>query len=254
MPLSIRLFRHATLHIDYAGRRFLVDPMLSAKGMLDPAANSGNALRNPRVDLPVPVADVLAYDECLLTHAHRDHLDAAALEVLPKDRPILCQPEDAERLGAAGFRDVVSVADRVVCGRIEVFRTQGEHGRGPMLAKMGASSGFVLKHPDEPTLYVAGDTVFCPSVQAALCRHRPEVIVVNAGAAQFLEGGPITMDSSGVVALAREAPLAQIVVAHMEAWNHCLLSRSDLIRELQSLGLDNRVRVPSDGERVSVAA
>ena len=46
--------------------------------------------------------------------------------------------------------------------------------------------------------------------------YAPDVIVVNASAAQFNEGGPIVMDNDDVVALAREAPDAQIVAVHFE--------------------------------------
>jgi L-ascorbate metabolism protein UlaG (beta-lactamase superfamily) len=245
---TLRLVRHATLLIDYAGRRLLVDPMLSPRGALDPAAGSANSLRNPLVDLPMPLSEVLAYDECLVTHAHRDHLDAAALAALPKDRPVLCQPEDRARLLAAGFREVVPVANEVERWSIAIARTVGEHGRGPMAEKMGPSSGYVLRHGSEPTLFIAGDTVRGAALQAALRAHRPEAIVLNAGAAQFAEGGAVTLDAEEVLAVAREASLAHIAVVHLEAWNHCPMRRADLRARLEHLGMGERVRVPDDGE------
>ncbi|MBI5548559.1 MAG: MBL fold metallo-hydrolase [Deltaproteobacteria bacterium] len=250
---SLTLVRHATLQLDYGGMRLLVDPMLSPRETLDPAAQSGNLLRNPRVELPVGIDALLDFEECLLTHAHRDHLDAVALEHLPRDRPVLCQPEDQAKLTAAGFQAVVPVAEAVQRGSLEIRRVRGEHGRGEMIAKMGASSGFVLKHPAEPTLYLAGDTVWCPSLQAALRTHRPEAIVVNAGAAQFSQGGPVTLDAEGVIAVAREAMLAQVVVVHMEAWNHCPLTRAELVERLEETGHSGHVRVPADGETVDLA-
>ena len=45
-----------------------------------------------------------------------------------------------------------------------------------------------------------------PEVAAALERHRPDVVVVNAGGARFLEGDPITMAPDDVIAVARAAP------------------------------------------------
>jgi L-ascorbate metabolism protein UlaG (beta-lactamase superfamily) len=250
---SVRLIRHATLHLDYGGKRFLVDPMLAAKGTLDPAAQSGNPQRNPLVDLPMPLEQVLEYDECLLTHSHRDHLDGVALDKLPRDRPIWCQPEDKARLDAAGFKQVLTLAaDAVERDGISICRTAAEHGKLEMIKKMGASSGFVLKHMAEPTLYLTGDTVWCPAVQAALRTYRPEAIIVNAGAAEFVQGGPVTMNKEDVVAIAREASLAQIVVVHLEAWNHCPLSRAELEAELEERGMTGRVHVPGDGDSVSL--
>ena len=71
---------------------------------------------------------------------------------------------------------------------------------------MAPVSGFVLAAPGEPTLYIAGDTILCDEVRAAVAEYTPDVIVVNASAAQFDEGGPIVMDNDDVVALARAVP------------------------------------------------
>jgi L-ascorbate metabolism protein UlaG (beta-lactamase superfamily) len=249
---TVRLIRHATLLVEFGGRRFLVDPMLGAKGSLDPAAQSGDERRNPLVDLPVPLEELLDYEEILLTHAHRDHFDGAAQQHLPKERPILCQPPDVAKLQAAGFQTVIAVPKEVHRGEIVVARTDGEHGRGEMIAKMGASSGFVLSHPAEPPLFLAGDTVNGPALQAALKVHRPGALVLNAGAAQFVRGGPVTMDAEDVVAIARQCSLAQVVVVHLEAWNHCPLTRKELRARLEDHGLADRVHVPEDGESVNL--
>jgi len=249
---TVRLVRHATLLVEYAGRRFLVDPMLSAPGALDPAAQSGDARRNPLVPLTIPLAEILDYEELLLTHTHRDHLDAAALERLPRDRPVLCQPSDLAKLQAAGFQTLVPVAETVQRGEIAFSRTPGEHGRGEMIEKMGASSGFALAHAAEPPLLLAGDTVNGPALQAALKAHRPGAIVLNAGAAQFVRGGPVTMDVADVIAVARACSLAQVVVVHLEAWNHCPLTRAELRARLDEQGLLGRVHVPEDGESVQL--
>ena len=86
--------------------------------------------------------------------------------------------------------------------------------------RMGPVSGYVLSRSGSPTLYIAGDSVWCPEVAAAITTHKPSIIFVNAGAAQFLEGGPITMDVDDVVKVCQAAPQATIVAMHMEAVNH----------------------------------
>jgi len=109
----------------------------------------------------------------------------------------------------------------------------------------------VLRAGGEPTLYVAGDTVWCPEVEEAITVHSPDWIVVNAGGARFLHGGTITMEAGDVVAVAGAAPAARIVAVHMEAINHCLESRAALSRALEAAGVADRVHVPADGERLS---
>jgi hypothetical protein len=76
------------------------------------------------------------------------------------------------------------------------------------------------------------------------------VIVVNAGAARFNEGGPIVMDAGDVVALARHAPDARIVAVHLECVAHATETRADLRARLHAEGLADRVAVPEDGSEV----
>ena len=90
---------------------------------------------------------------------------------------------------------------------------------------MGAVSGFVLDG-----LYVAGDTIWCVEVLEALERHRPGVVVVNAGGARFDEGDPIVMTVEDVRTV-RDATDATVVAVHLEAMNHCVETRADVRRD-----------------------
>jgi len=90
--------------------------------------------------------------------------------------------------------------------------------------------------------------VWCPEVNRVLRHRRPEVVVLNAGAAQFTQGGPITMDLEDVLQVQRAAPWAHLVVVHMEAMNHCLLTRQALRQGLRSAGGSSRTVIPADGE------
>jgi L-ascorbate metabolism protein UlaG (beta-lactamase superfamily) len=103
-------------------------------------------------------------------------------------------------------------------------------------------------------VYVAGDTVWCEEVADALDAHRPDVVVVNAGGARFLEGDPITMTAEDVVAVAHHAPWATIVAVHLEAINHCLETREQLRAATEAAGVAARVRIPADGASVDAAA
>jgi L-ascorbate metabolism protein UlaG (beta-lactamase superfamily) len=134
---------------------------------------------------------------------------------------------------------------------IEFRRTGGRHGTGEIGAAMVPVSGFVLHTPDEPTLYIAGDTIWCPEVEDALTEYQPQVTVVKAGAARFVAGDPITMSGTNVAEVCHYAPGTTVVAVHMEAINHCLLSRNDLQALLDGENLSQRVRIPADGERMN---
>jgi L-ascorbate metabolism protein UlaG (beta-lactamase superfamily) len=164
---------------------------------------------------------------------------------------VLCQPGDAGVLRGHGFADVRPVDAATELGPLAVSRTDGRHGTGEIGARMGAVSGFVIAGaPGEPVLYVAGDTILCDEVARALDVHRPDVVVVNAGAARFEQGDPITMTADDVVAVARRAPAARVVAVHLEAVNHCGLTRADLHQRLHEEDLADRVTVPEDGAEV----
>jgi L-ascorbate metabolism protein UlaG (beta-lactamase superfamily) len=250
--MRIEFLRHATLLVSLAGTRILVDPMLGPVGEMPPIPDSPNPRRNPLVPLPGAIDAIVAGVEAtIVTHMHRDHFDAAASEALPKQMPLLVQPEDEERLRKMGFTEVLRVDPSRAWRGIEIVRTAGQHGHGELAEQMGPVSGFVLRALGEPSLYVAGDTVWCEEVRRAVEAFEPAVIVVNAGAAQFLAGGAITMTAEDVASVCAAAPNATVVAVHMEAINHCLLTRGELRRFLDEREISARVLIPADGEELN---
>jgi L-ascorbate metabolism protein UlaG (beta-lactamase superfamily) len=250
--MRIRFVRHATFVVEVGGTAVMVDPMLAPAGSADPVPNTPNGRRNPLVDLPfddIGMLDLLEEtDIVVVTHTHNDHWDGRARDLIPRQTPILCQPEDWDQISAAGFRRVTPVEDGLERGGLSFVRTDGRHGTGEIGRQMAPVSGFVVRAEGSPTLYVAGDTIWCPEVEEALKAHSPDVVVVNAGAARFLEGDPITMTAEDVVRVCRALPDARVVAVHMEAINHCLLTRDELEEQLQQEGLVERVEIPADGE------
>lgn len=248
--VKLTLIRSATLRVELADHTILVDPQLDPAGAREPVPNTPNPRRSPLGDLPEPAEVVVSgLDAVLVTHLHRDHFDETARQLLPHHLPLFCQPPDTERLHADGFTDVRPVHADATLGDILIARTDGHHGVGEIGAAMAPVSGYVLDAPGEPTLYIAGDTILCDEVRAAIAEYTPDVIVVNASAARFNEGGPIVMDNDDVVALAREVPDAQLVAVHFECVSHSTETRSDLRERLKQEGLTN-VSVPEDGSAV----
>ena len=151
--MKLQLVRHATLLLDYAGMRILVDPMLSDAGAMSPIQNSPQPRPNPLVPMPFPAEQVLdGVQLVLVTHTHRDHWDDAAIQLVPKDLPLLCQPEDLKKMEATHFANASAVHDMKHWSQICVTRTEAQHGTGEVARAMAPSSGYVLSNAGEPTV------------------------------------------------------------------------------------------------------
>lgn len=238
--MELTLVRNATLLLELAGKRVLVDPMLDDEGARPPIEGTRNPVPNPTAPLPMPAKEVVAgLDAVIVTHRHRDHMDGTAEELLPRDVPVFCQPEDEDALRELGV-DARAVDDEVDWGGLRIVRTPGRHGTGPIADALAPVSGFVLGG-----LYIAGDTVWYEGVEATIERHQPRVAVVNAGGAEFAEGGLIIMGIDDVREVAARVPT--VVAVHLEALNHCYLTRAAIRASLPD------VLVPADGETLEIA-
>jgi L-ascorbate metabolism protein UlaG (beta-lactamase superfamily) len=237
--MRLTLIRNATVILELAGRRVLVDPMLDDAGARPPVENTSNPVRNPTVPLPFPAEEVVrGLDAVVVTHRHRDHLDARGEELTPRDVPVFCQPEDEGALRELGL-DARPVAEQLDWDGLHIARTPARHGSGAVAEALAPVSGFVLGE-----LYLAGDTVWYEGVEDAIARHRPRAAVVNAGGAEFLEGGPIVMGIDDVREVAARVPT--VVAVHLEAVNHCFLTRAELAAAVPG------VVIPRDGETVEL--
>jgi L-ascorbate metabolism protein UlaG (beta-lactamase superfamily) len=237
--VQLTLVRNATLLLELAGKRIVVDPMLDDAGSRPAIDGTRNPIPNPTVGLPFPAEDVVRdLDAIVVTHRHRDHLDGRAEELLPRNVPLFCQPEDEQALLELGF-DAHPVEDSLEWEGIRITRSPGRHGSGEMAELLAPVSGFVLDD-----LYIAGDTVWYEGVANTIERHAPRVAVVNAGGAEFEEGGLIIMGIDDVREVAARVPI--VVAVHLEALNHCYLTRAGLRAALPD------VVVPDDGETLEL--
>ena len=110
----------------------MLDPMLGHAGTAEPVANTPNQRRNPLVGLPLSHEGTTALlqeiNVVLVTYTHVDRWDPWGEDLIPKDAPILCQPEDEEKIEAAGFQQGAPIDRELTWGSLRLMRTDGRHG------------------------------------------------------------------------------------------------------------------------------
>ena len=84
--VQMQHIRNATTKINYAGKTFLVDPLLAKKGAYPGFEGTFRShLRNPLVELPMPAEDVMkGVDALIVSHTHLDHWDGGEHQLVPK--------------------------------------------------------------------------------------------------------------------------------------------------------------------------
>ncbi len=245
--MQLHLIRNATLRINYAGHQFLIDPFLAAKHTVESFA--GKAL-NPLVDLPCsPEAVIQDIEMIIVSHLHIDHFDQLAQDLLPKDIPLFCQPENEDKIVEKGFQQVTLIGDAIRWEGITISRTPGKHGTGKWGERMGKVSGFVFQAEAEPTVYWCGDTIWCEQVEQVIADTQPDVIITHSSGAEFDKDDPIIMNADQTLAVCKAAPQARIVAVHLDSLDHGTVSRADLRTQAASEGIsDQQLLIPADGE------
>jgi len=257
--MKLTQIRNATLKLEYSGIRFLIDPMLADKEAWPGFSGTARShLRNPLVALPVSVEELLDVDVIIVTHTHQDHWDEAAQQWIPKDRVIYTQNDrDAALLRSQGFTAVSVLSDTTLIAGVKIVKTDGQHGSDDAYAipevaeRLGDACGLVFSHESEKTLYVAGDTIWVTPYEETLVNHSPDVVVLNIGCATVDGIGAIIMGKQDALRTLEVLPSSMVVASHMEAVNHCLLSRAELREFAAQNGIQGKVLVPEDGETLA---
>ncbi len=249
--MELQLIRNATMRLTYAGRLIVTDPYLGPKHAYRTLAGRE---QNPTVEMPCSPEEAVAGAQiALISHLHNDHFDPVGQQQLAKTIPLFCQPEDVQRITEMGFERVMPVDDSTEWEGITAIRTPGTHGTGAWGDRLNPVSGFVLKAAGEPTVYWCGDTIWYEPVREILSAQRPDVIITHSGGAELQDSGLIIMDADQTVAVCRHAPDARIVAIHLEALDHCPVSRADLRGAADRYGIERtQLLIPADGETLSL--
>jgi L-ascorbate metabolism protein UlaG (beta-lactamase superfamily) len=264
MPTKIQFIRNATMRIEYAGKTILTDPYLSEKGSLAGFFNPSENV-NPMQELPLTKEEIVKNaDFILVSHTHipaeepqtapSDHFDSAAISYIAKDFPIYAQEFDVAGLERVGFSNVTKIENQITVDGIKITRFNGKHvDIDALLPLVGESSGYVLQAENQPTILWTGDTILTDEVKAAISEFNPDIIITHSGGAQLpidAEGNVATLllDAESTIEIAKLAPQAKIVAIHMEALDHCPVTRDDVRNEAEAQNVSDRVITPELGE------
>ena len=250
--------------VEIGRRKLLIDPMLGRRASIPPFTLFRYRPRwNPLVDLPAEVDALLEkVDACLVTHSralnirllqHMDHLDPAGEKYLRTTAtPVACVDRDAAYLKRYGLQVEWAIEPRAEVSFFEgsLEAVPAVHGYGWIHRLMANGVGFMLKFPGEPSLYISGDTVLTDDVRRVLVEERPDVAVVAAGRARLDLGRPLLMNEKDLLEFVELAP-GSVVANHLEALNHCPVTREQLREIFCNRGWEDRVFLPGDGETLS---
>jgi L-ascorbate metabolism protein UlaG (beta-lactamase superfamily) len=255
--MNIQQLRNATIIVELGSYRILVDPMLADKGALPSLKLFKGRQRNPTVALTEPALEALeTVTHCLITHCqkgHFDHLDRAGIRWLrARNIPVICTPHDAPYLAARGLNvrplpATHHLPSAFLDGMIRTVRCTHGEGLVGQLTEHGV--GYFIEFPGEPSLYLAGDTVLTAAVRAFVLQHQPQVSVVPAGGARFELGGDIIMGVDEVLEFTLLSH-GTVVANHLEALNHCPVTRQQLSEAASDNDVHKRLLIPEDGEVV----
>lgn len=263
--MKIHHLRSATFVIESKDNFILIDPMLCAKGQLPPFSRFKHKVQNnPTVPLPANSAEILnKVTHCLITHSqkwgiealtHADHLDKAGKTFLQKHQtPVASLKQDAKYLKKHKINITTELtyweAQDFLGGKITAV--PAKHGHGFIHNLMANGAGLFLTLPDEPSIYISGDTILTDDVKKALKEFNPDITVVAAGNASIDIGGDILMPMEEIIEFIQLSP-SKVIANHLEALNHCPITREQLKKELIKQDLVEKVFIPEDGEVLEI--
>lgn len=256
--MKITQLRNATLVIEANEHVILVDPMFAPKGSIPSLKYATKSRRkNPIVELPQNSQALLEkVTHCLITHCqkgHFDHLDRKAIKWLRENNiPVFCSYQDSEYLKKKGLKVQVlnkNIANDFLNGQITLVPCV--HGLGLVGKFMAHGYGFVITLPHEPSLYLSADTILTQAVQYTIQSQQPDIIVIPAGGAQFDVGGEIIMGLEEALKVG-ELASGKVIANHLEALDHCPVSRKQLQDEITKRHWQQRFFVPKDGESIQL--
>jgi len=235
--LSITYLKHASLMIQDAGSRILIDPVFARPFwfMRDFTPLDFDPSRIPAPEL------------VLLTHGHFDHLDTSSLAQLPPDTHVISPPGYDEILDEVGLRRRTTLDwfEGIRSGDREIILLPCNHWtmRNPVAGpNLGLWGSYLVRTATGPTIYISGDTAYFDGFDQLGEEFDIDVAVFNLGAYEprwFM--APSHIDPCETVQAFRELKAKKLMIMHWGTFQlgdePVHLPPQHLREELQKAGL-----------------
>ena len=225
-------FGHSASLVELAGRRVLLDPMLSIK--MGPVAGVAPVRYNPRV--PIAAAQLPYIDAVLISHDHYDHLDYQTIRTIKDKVGVFCVPlgvgAHLRRWGVAEARiRELNWGDSVQLPGLVLISQPTRHFSGRGLTNRNATSwsSWVLKGGGK-RLFYSGDGGYGPHFQAIGRRYGPfDLALMECG--QYNEQwAQIHMQPEQSVQAALDVRARAMLPVHWGAFTESLHTWDDPVR------------------------
>ncbi len=203
MSVSITWLGHSTFIIGLPnGKRIITDPWL------------GNPNCPPAF---AKAAAVKPIDLILVSHGHSDHIGDVVPVARATGATVLCMYEVGLHLAEKGLQDVkdMGIGGTQTVRGVTITMTQATHSGSVVddgrIVYLGGAAGLVIRAPETPTIYFAGDTGLFGDMKMIGEIYRPDIAFLPIGdhytmgpdtaaiAAKWLGGSPGRADALGHV-------------------------------------------------------
>jgi L-ascorbate metabolism protein UlaG (beta-lactamase superfamily) len=173
MSLSFTWLGHSTfLIVTGNGKRILTDPWI------------GNPKCPPAFAKP---GALLPLDLILASHGHSDHIGDLVPVARAAKAPVVCIYDMGAYLGSKGVQDVkgMNIGGTQEVAGVRVTMVPAFHSSAILeddrIIYLGAAAGFVVRAPDTPVIYFAGDTTLFGDMKIIRDVYRPEIAFLPIG-------------------------------------------------------------------------
>lgn len=223
--------------LDYAGQRFLVNPMF----------------QKSERESEVPFKELLDVDAVIAMHLSESSFDQEARRLIPRGMKIFVRNEtDAKSLEGDGFFNLEILTERTEFQHVGIRKVPVYKKTEGRIREDEESCGIMIHHPVLNSVYLAGRGTWYDGMRKMLKRWKPRVIVVSPEFAGK-KGSRFGMSREDTAAVHLSYPRARIIV------NRCpeviednpaaeLLPREELRSYMQAQRMEAAFLFPESGE------
>jgi N-acyl-phosphatidylethanolamine-hydrolysing phospholipase D len=252
-----------TSRIELGSFRLLTDPMLS-QGPEAFVMNGHPSTGEDNVPIarrsPLPPVQLDDLDLVLATHLHTDHFDAAAVERLSKDLPVIAPTANVPQLQDWGFSKVEGMDWRQERSwhkhgeRLRVLALPAHHSHDAHVRReLGVVNGYLLEHRTDAAafrIYCTGDTVWFDELHQ-IAEELPDVDLLLPHLGGVGKDGPwglMTLDAAEGTDVVRVTRPRTVIPVHHSTFSHYVEPVSVFAKALATSRYTGQLVVLDEGQ------